>query len=54
MQYQVEQAKKEITPQALRKVYEYLDNKSSEPVVFLMEALVGLLRGQRRADPKSV
>lgn len=46
--------KRQITPDSLKKVYDFLDKKSAEPVTFLMEALVGLLRGMKRADTKSV
>jgi hypothetical protein len=51
---QVDGAKREITPENLKAVYDYLEKKTAEPVVFVMEALVGLLRGMRRADTKSV
>lgn len=51
---QVEEAKKKITPFVMRKVYDYLDTKTAEPVAFLIESLVGLLRGQKRADCKTV
>jgi len=50
----IEQTKKLITPDNLKKVYAFLDKKSAEPIAFVMEAVVGLLRGQRRADTKSV
>jgi cytochrome c556 len=51
---QVDAAKREITPEGLKKVYAFLEKKSAEPVTFLMEALVGLLQGKKRADTKSV
>lgn len=51
---QVDAAKREITPEVLKKAYDYLEKKTAEPVAFVMEALVGLLRGMRRADTKSV
>lgn len=50
----VDQAKREITPDNLKKINEFLEKKSAEPVAFVMEALIGLLRGMRRADTKSV
>lgn len=50
----VDQAKREITPENLKKINEFLEKKSAEPISFVMEALIGLLRGMRRADTKSV
>ena len=54
MQEALEEAKKEITPDNMKKIYTFLEKKNPEPVVYLMEALVGLMRGQKRADPVSV
>jgi len=44
----------EITSDLLKKVYTYFEKKSTEPVVFLFEALIGLMRKTPRADHKSV
>lgn len=46
----VDAAKREITADNLKKVYEFLEKKNAEPVAFVMEAIVGLLRGMNRAD----
>lgn len=51
---QVDQAKRQISAETLKKAYAFLEKKTAEPISFLMEALVGLLRGMRRADTKSV
>ena len=40
---QVDAAKREVTAEGLKKVYQFLEKKSAEPVTFLMEALIGLL-----------
>ena len=50
----VDAAKREITADNLKKVYEFLEKKNAEPVAFVMEAIVGLLRGMNRADTQSV
>jgi hypothetical protein len=50
----VDAAKREVTPESLKNINAFLEKKSAEPVTFVMEALVGLLRGTRRADTKSV
>ena len=46
----VDATKREITADNLKKVYEFLEKKNAEPVAFVMEAIVGLLRGMNRAD----
>lgn len=46
----VDAAKREITADNLKKVYEFLEKKNAEPVAFVMEGIVGLLRGMNRAD----
>jgi len=38
----------------LKKANQFLEKKQAEPVSFVMEALIGLLRDMRRADTKSV
>jgi hypothetical protein len=38
----------------LKKVYNYLEKKNNEAVVYVMEALIGLMRGSKRADSMSV
>jgi len=43
-----------VTPEALKKVYTFFENKSTEPVVFIFEALIGLMRKMPKADHKSV
>ena len=50
----VDASKREITPENIKKVNKFLEKKSSEPVSFVMEALVGLLRNVKRGDMKSV
>ena len=44
----------EITQELLKKVYTYFEKKSTEPVVYIFEALIGLMRKAPRADHKSV
>jgi hypothetical protein len=44
----------EITSDLLKKVYTYFEKKSTEPVVYIFEALIGLMRKAPRADHKSV
>jgi predicted ATP-grasp superfamily ATP-dependent carboligase len=44
----------EITSELLKKVYVYFEKKSTEPVVYIFEALIGLMRKAPRADHKSV
>ena len=46
--------KKEITPEVVKKVYKYLEKNKNEAVIYIFEALVGLMRGNRRADARSV
>ena len=50
----IEVTKREITPDNLKSIYNFLLKKNAEPVTFVMEALVGLMRNMRRADTKSV
>jgi uncharacterized coiled-coil DUF342 family protein len=50
----MDQAKKEITEANLKKVYNFLEKKYNEACVYVMEALVGLMRGMKRADQMSV
>lgn len=50
----LEASKKEITEANLKKVYIYLEKKSNEACVYVMEALIGLMRGSKRADSMSV
>ena len=54
MQESLDLVKKEVTPENLKKVYVYLEKKSNEAVIYIMEALIGLMRGSKRADPMSV
>ena len=35
-------------------MYQFLEKRTAEPVAFVMEALVGLMRNMKRADTKSV
>lgn len=49
-----EHLKHEITPETMKKAYKFLETKSNEAVIFIFEALVGLMRGNRRADARSV
>ena len=50
----VDAAKREVTADNLKRVYEFLEKKNAEPVAFVMEAIVGLLRNMSRADTQSV
>lgn len=50
----LETTKKEITEANLKKVFNYLEKKSNEACVYTMEALIGLMRGSKRADAMSV
>ena len=47
-------AKKDINADNLKKVYNYLEKKCNEACVYILEALVGLMRGSKRADSMSV
>ncbi len=49
-----EKLKHEITPETMKKAYKFLETKNNEAVIFVFEALVGLMRGNRRADARSV
>jgi hypothetical protein len=49
-----EEIEKEITPELLKKVYTFFEKKSIEPVVYIFEALIGLMRKMPKADHKSV
>jgi hypothetical protein len=40
-----EELKKKITPDHVKKAFKYLDKKNHEAVVFLFEALIGVMRG---------
>ena len=46
--------KKEINDALLKKIFLYLEKNSNEACVYVMEALVGLMRGSKRADAMSV
>lgn len=46
--------KKDITPDTVKKVYRFLEKNKNEAVIYIFEALVGLMRGNRRADARSV
>lgn len=47
-------AEVEVTPDVLKKVYHYFEEKSNPSVIYIVEALVGLMRGTKQADNKSV
>lgn len=47
-------AKKDVTEKNLKKVYNFLEKKSNEACVYVLEALIGLMRGMKRADSLSV
>jgi hypothetical protein len=51
---ELEVVKKDITEPNLKKVYTYLEKKSNDAPVYIMEALIGLMRGSKRADAVSV
>ena len=48
------ESKKDITTDNLKKVYIYLEKKCNDAVVYVMEALIGLMRGTKKADNMSV
>jgi uncharacterized protein YifE (UPF0438 family) len=50
----IDVSKREITPENMKKVFAFLEKRTAEPVAFLMESFIGLMRGQRKADTKSV
>lgn len=50
----LEACKKEVTEKNLKAVFKYLERKNNEAAVYVMEALIGLMRGQKRADAMSV
>lgn len=54
LQQALDASKKEITEANLKKVYSFLERKNNEATAYVMEALIGLLRGMKRADMKSV
>jgi len=54
LQQALDAAKKEITEANLKKVYQFLEKKNNEATAYVMEALIGLLRGMKRADMMSV
>lgn len=41
---------KEINAKSLQRAYKFLENDSNEAVIYVIEALVGLMRNQKRAD----
>jgi hypothetical protein len=43
-----------VTEAALKKVYAFLEKRNNEACVYVMEALVGLMRGVKSADKMSV
>lgn len=45
---------KAINAKDLKKVYLYFEKSNNEAATYVMEALVGLLRGQKQADSESV
>jgi len=47
-------AKKDVTEPILKKAYTFLEKKNNEACVYVMEALVGLIRGVKSADKMSV
>jgi hypothetical protein len=49
-----EALKLNFTPDNLKKVYAYFEKKSNDSAAYVVEALIGLMRNQRRSDPKSV
>jgi len=50
----VDAAKRQVTADNLKQVYEFLEKKNAEPVSFVLEAIVGLLRNMSKADTLSV
>eukprot|EP00347_Sterkiella_histriomuscorum_P004089 403361794 len=50
----LEVTKKEINEKNLKAVFKYLERKNNEAPVYVMEALIGLMRGSKRADAMSV
>ncbi|CDW71440.1 UNKNOWN [Stylonychia lemnae] len=54
LQEALETTKREVNEKNLKKVYNYLEKKNNDAVVYVMEALIGLMRGSKRADSMSV
>lgn len=50
----IDSTKREITPDNIKKVYQFLEKKQAEPISFLIESLVGMMRNIKSADTKSV
>lgn len=50
----LETTKKEINEKNLKAVFKYLERKNNEAPIYIMEALIGLMRGSKRADAMSV
>ena len=50
----IDQQRRDLKPEDLKKVYNYLEKYSDEAVTFLVEALVGIMRKMRLADRESV
>lgn len=50
----MEACKKEINEKNMKAVFKYLERKNNEAPVYVMEALIGLMRGNKRADAMSV
>ena len=45
---------REITKDMLTKAYKFFEKNNNEAVVFIFEALVGIMRDQKKADSSSV
>ena len=41
-------------PDTIKKLYGFLEKKNNPTMIFIIEALVGLLRNERRSNPVSV
>lgn len=50
----LDQYKKEVTEATLKKVFGFFEKKNNEACIYVMEALVGLMRGVKCADKMSV
>lgn len=54
VQQQYSNAVRAITKDVLAKAYKFFENNNHESIVFLFEALIGIMRNEKRADSSSV
>ena len=51
---ELEKDKAKLTESNLKKIYTYLEKKSNQGCVYIMESLIGIMRNMRKADAVSV